>query len=328
MAILLLTLSFFIVFSTQCMEPPLVNAQSTKKLTVEYAKTFWQNNPHRKYQEDKITYAQLQNGHFFGVYDGHGSKRSDNNVSSFLQDNLHLLFEKSEKETIKEKLEDAFYNAETHVLANYDDGSTAVVAYIDATALLHLAWVGDSRALLEKNKSIDYKTNDHNPFSNTAEKERVLEHNLWIDEKKKHIKVYDIKKIGWNGLAMSRSIGDKNCKEVSSERPRGKGGIIAIPEYHVIQLTPENNFLIIATDGLWVKVTDTKAIQVITLADISLRQKLQLKANKTPPDFFDTSAECDESIIAAAHILGAKALIKGSHDNIAIIIVQLKWQEI
>ena len=160
------------------------------------------------------------------------------------------------------------------------------------------------------------------------EKERVLEHNLWIDEKKKHIKVYDIKKIGWNGLAMSRSIGDKNCKEVSSERPRGKGGIIAIPEYHVIQLTPENNFLIIATDGLWVKVTDTKAIQVITLADISLRQKLQLKANKTPPDFFDTSAECDESIIAAAHILGAKALIKGSHDNIAIIIVQLKWQEI
>ena len=78
------------------------------------------------------------------MYDGHGSYRSNNNVSSYLQENLHKLFEKSEKETIQEKLEDAFYQAEIHTLANFTDGSTAVVAYIDEKQVLHLAWVGDS----------------------------------------------------------------------------------------------------------------------------------------------------------------------------------------
>ncbi len=332
---MLFILSFFIVSSMQCMESPITEIPN-KHLTIEYAAALWQNNAHRSYQEDTITYNQLQKGHFFGVYDGHGSDRSDNNVSSFLQENLHKLFEQSEKETIKEKLEDAFYQAEIHTLKNFSDGSTAVVAYIDEKQVLHLAWVGDSRAVLEKQETIAYATTDHDPLHNKPELERIKKHGLFIEND------YICNKTNNNPLAISRSIGDKSCKEVTTKKPLGSGGIIAIPEYYAIQLTPENNFLIMATDGLWLDVESIEAIQFIPAFQTALESPMGfLPTNifKSPtsqpfmskyqnPDLRITSDHCDESIGFAIRELGIGALTRGSEDNIGILIAQFKWPEI
>ncbi len=304
----------------QCMEL----AQPNKHLTIEYAAALWQNNKHRSYQEDTITHTKLQKGHFFGVYDGHGSDRSDNNVSSFLQDNLHKLFEQSEKETIKEKLEDAFYQADIHALQNFSDGSTAVVAYIDEKYVLHLAWVGDSRAVLEKQESLAYATTDHDPLHNKPELERINKHGLFIQNE------YICNRTTNKSLAMSRSIGDKDCKEVTTEQPLGNGGIIATPEYYTVQLTPENNFLILATDGLWFDVNNADAINLIS----GLRNnRITLLFHKMPyfknePDILIKSPGYEDSFLRGLHELGAKSLYRGSQDNIGILIAQLKWQEI
>lgn len=300
---------------------PLITETTNKQLTLEYAAASWQNHRHKKYQEDKITCVKLQNGHFFGVYDGHASYRTDDNVSSFLQENLHKLFEQSEKETIQEKLEDAFYQADIHALTNFTDGSTAVVAYINENNMLHLAWVGDSRAVLEKNNTIAYATKDHDTY-NSSEVERIKAHNLSIEDH------YICNRSNEYTLAMSRSIGDIKHKEITPDKPLGTGGIIAIPEYHAIQLTPENNFLILATDGLWFDVDNIDTVQLT-------RQKIknpmdnftsQTLQKQFPMDFAIESSKCDKSITSAAQYLGVTALRKGSTDNIGIIIAQLKWQ--
>jgi serine/threonine protein phosphatase PrpC len=293
MAMLLLILSFFVVSSTQCMESPLIET-TKKQLTLECAAVLWQNHKHKSYQEDKITCAKLQKGHFLGVYDGHCSHRSDNNVSSFLQENFHKLFEQSEKETIQERLEDAFCQAETYALAHFADGSTAVVAYIDEKQILHLAWVGDSRAVLEKNYEVVYATKDHDTL---------------------------------------RSIGDKESKDLAklnTEKTSNTDSFNATPDYHSIQLTPENNFLILATDGVWFDVNSTEAVELVRAEIKNPMEGIvsQILQKQFPIDSSISSSQCDESIISAAQNLGVTALRRGSQDNIGILIAQLKWQEL
>lgn len=301
---------------------PLITETPNKLLTLEYVAASWQNYMHKSYQEDKITHIQLPTGGFFGVYDGHGSNRTNNNVSSFLQNHLHIFFKQSDKKTTQEKLEDAFFQAEKRALANFNDGSTAVVAYIDENNVLHLAWAGDSRAVLERNQTVEYETKDHDVL-NPREVERIEAHNLVI--KGQHIS--HIGKTRW--LAMSRSIGDCKHKSITPENPLGDGGIIAIPEYQAIQLIPENNFLIMASDGLWFNVPSTEAIDIINSMrkgkQTSLRDKSLPTGSK--PDFLIKSPECDDSFACALRELGTLSLSRECNDNIAILIVQLKWQE-
>lgn len=321
MRITLITLSLFVTTSVQCMEP-LITKTTSKQLTLEYVAASWQNHNHKSYQEDKISHLQLPHGGFFGVYDGHSSNRTHNNVSSFLQNNLHTWFEQSKKETIKEKLEDAFFQTEKRALANFNDGSTAVVAYIDQNNIVHFAWAGNSRAVLEKNQTIAYETTDHDVF-NPSEVERVKAHKLVI--KNQHI--HNKNNTRW--LAMSRSIGDYGHKAITSESPLGDGGIIATPEYHAIQLTPEHNFLIMATDGLWFYVSSAEVIDIINTIhngkQTSLRDRALPMGHK--PDYLIKSTNCEDSFARTVRELGMLSLSRECNDNIAILIVQLKWQE-
>lgn len=293
--------SFFVVLSTQCMELPEKQAYSTKKLTIEYAAALWQNHKYKSYQEDKITYTPLQNSYFFGVYDGHGSYRSDNNVSSFLQEHFHVLFEQSEKETIQEKFEDAFCQAEIHALTHFVDGSTAVVAYIDENQVLHFAWVGDSRAVLEKNYEVAYATKDHDTLRSIGDKESK-----------------DLTKL------------NKDLAKLNSEKILSTDGFNAIPDYHSIQLTPKNHFLILASDGLWFDVDNIDAAQLVNQETKNPMEEFvsQILQKQFPIDFSISSSECDKSIMSAVQKLGVTALQRGCKDNIGILIAQLKWQEI
>jgi protein phosphatase PTC2/3 len=66
---------------------------------------------------------------------------------------------------------------------------------------------------------------------------------VWLDEMCTQI-----------GLAMARSIGDHAVKPI---------GVIAEPVVTFHNLQPEDDFVILATDGVWEFLTSTEAVQIV-----------------------------------------------------------------
>lgn len=238
----------------------------------------------RAYQEDRFDHAIINGGDFFGVYDGHGGYQ----VSSLLKSNLPTYFKKAEG-SIENKFDRAFEQAD-YISQNSwpNEGSTALAVYIGKDDVLHWAWCGDTRAVLECNDKVCVFTKDHKPHS-PAEKQRIEQAGGGVY----HYGVWRV-----NGLAVSRSIGDKSCKLA------GIGQIIATPEYESIHLKSDNHFLILASDGLWDVMSNETAVAIVV-------KELR---NKKPLDVI-------------AEILQNAAIKKGSGDNITVCVVQFDWQQ-
>lgn len=238
----------------------------------------------RPYQEDRFTHATIGGRQFFGVYDGHGGAH----VSELLARNLLRYFIKASG-SIENRFYRAFDQADYKAQLVYpNEGSTALVLLIDKYDVLHCAWAGDTRAVLECNSKACFATDDHKP-DRKDEKERIQRaggkiffHGVWRV----------------NGLAVSRSIGDASCKK------QGIGQIIATPEYATQQLKPDNHFLIMASDGLWDVMSNEDAVALVLYA---LESKMSLNN--------------------IAQMLQNAAIKDGSGDNITVCVVQFDWQE-
>ncbi len=150
---------------------------------------------------------------------------------------------------------------------------------------MHCAWVGDSRAVLERSGKSYFFTDDHKP-NRADEKERI---------EKAGGKVYWHGVWRANGLAVSRSIGDRKIKSKV-------GQVIATPEYADMQLNSDNHFLIIASDGLWDVVGSEEAVAMV---------KEGLDDKKSVDD--------------VAEILQDEAIASGSGDNITVCVVKFDW---
>lgn len=244
----------------------------------------------RDYQEDRYTYAapirdsnHRKVGKFFGVYDGHGGYKT----STFLQQQLHDKFARRLRRSnnIETALKGAFLSADWQARKNYADGSTAVAVYLDNdTNILHYAWVGDTRLLVHNGPA----TKDHKP-NDPQEKER-------IEKAGGKVEIYGVPRV--NGLAVARAIGDESIKRL------GRKQVIATPEYGQYQLTSANEFMILASDGIWDVIENEKAHRLVKDA---LKQGHSCKT--------------------AAHILKDAAIKGGSGDNITAMVVQFDWNK-
>jgi protein phosphatase 1L len=242
----------------------------------------------RNYQEDRYTCSSISSGEnkkqgmFFGIYDGHGGYRT----SDLLKKRLHVDFDHylSVDRSEKEAFERAFLDNEHMALSKYSDGSTVVAAYVDSTTnFLHYAWVGDSRLVVHNGPV----TKDHKP-DNDQEKKR-------IEDLGGRVYTHGVPRV--NGLAVSRSIGDAAVKKA------GEGQVIATPEYGNYQLTKDNAFMILASDGLWDVVDNESALMIVKDA----------LCNK--------GCSCE----TAAYLLKNEAIIHGSQDNITIMVAKFDW---
>ena len=154
---------------------------------------------------------------------------------------------------------DASLNEEVLIEPLYA-GTTACVALLREDKLV-LANAGDSRAVLAKKannntwKAIEL-TKDQNPDL-PEEQARIesmggyvspppepgLSARVWLD--------VDCTQIG---LAMARSLGDHAVKPI---------GVIAEPVISFHDITPEDDFVIFATDGVWEFVSSEEAVQIV-----------------------------------------------------------------
>ena len=123
---------------------PVVKPVNVASINITYGVSTHQNK--RPYQEDRFAHTTIGNGQFFGIYDGHGGAH----VSERLAQNLHNYFVKATG-TIKAQFIRAFDQIDYQAQQEWpDEGSTALAIFIKNNEL-HFAWVGDTRAVLERN---------------------------------------------------------------------------------------------------------------------------------------------------------------------------------
>ncbi|KAL4796515.1 phosphatase 2C-domain-containing protein [Aspergillus venezuelensis] len=178
---------------------------------------------------------------FFGVYDGHGGDK----VALFAGDNIHKIVAKQDSFSqgdIEQALKDGFLATDRAILEDpkYEEevsGCTAAVSVISK----HKIWVanaGDSRSVLGVKGRAKPLSFDHKP-QNEGEKARISAAGGFVD----------FGRVNGN-LALSRAIGDfefKKSPELSPEQQI----VTAFPDVTVHDLTDDDEFLVIACDGIW-----------------------------------------------------------------------------
>ncbi|CAK7324144.1 unnamed protein product [Dovyalis caffra] len=237
---------------------------------------------------------------FFGVYDGHGGSI----VAEACKERLHRVIVEEMMEAKRgekrvggiewEKvMEDSFRKMDEEVMKDKMVGSTAVVAVVGKEELV-VANCGDSRAVICRGGVAVPLSVDHKP-DRPDELERV--------------EAAGGRVINWNGhrvlgvLSTSRSIGDQHLKPFVSSKP----------EVTVNERTENDEFLILASDGLWDVISNEFACQI---AKRCLIGRMRRKSRGV------VSESCRAA--EAAAVLTELAMAWGSKDNISVIIVELK----
>eukprot|EP00906_Rhabdomonas_costata_P021573 RCo031304 len=178
---------------------------------------------------------------FFGVYDGHCGQ----NTARFCGENLHKRLTSDPAFAdgrYEEALSSAFLGIDEDLLRDpmlHNDGSgcTAVVVLVTDTEI-YCGNAGDSRCVLCRDGKPVPLSQDHKP-NNETELKRIQQAGSFVSSGRVN-----------GNLALSRAIGDFDFKQNKSI-PAADQAISAKPDVIVHKLTPEDEFLVLACDGVW-----------------------------------------------------------------------------
>eukprot|EP01026_Neomeris_dumetosa_P059073 TRINITY_DN5513_c0_g1_i10.p1 TRINITY_DN5513_c0_g1~~TRINITY_DN5513_c0_g1_i10.p1 ORF type:complete len:298 (+),score=34.00 TRINITY_DN5513_c0_g1_i10:113-1006(+) len=218
----------------------------------------------------------------FGIFDGHGGVSAANFVKEHIFDNIiqNKNFHQDPKSAIIEayNLTDHQYLQQNQVEGR-EDGCTAVTVVV-VQNVMYVANVGDSKCVLCRNGEGVILTVDHKP--NLHDERERIENAGGV--------------VIWAGtwrvggvLAVSRAFGDKPLKKF----------VVAEPHIRTETLGSKDEFLILASDGVWDVLAPSSAIQLI-------------RHIKDPEQ--------------ASKRLSEEAINRGSNDNISCVVVRLSFK--
>ncbi|XP_068601409.1 protein phosphatase, Mg2+/Mn2+ dependent, 1Na (putative) [Brachionichthys hirsutus] len=237
--------------------------------------------------------GELSGWEYFAVFDGHAGTTVAQFCSRHLLD--HILATGTVKanedpDQVKEGIRQGFLDIDSHMhkLAHQGDwdrsGSTAAAVLI-SPRYIYFINCGDSRTLLGRNNQVVFYTEDHKPF-NPREKERIQNAGGSVTLQRVN-----------GSLAVSRALGDFDFKEVDW-RPQTEQLVSPEPEVYEMERTPEDEFLILACDGVWDAIGN-EALRAF------VRSRLQV---------------CNDLRDICTQVIDL-CLYKGSLDNISVIII-------
>jgi len=252
------------------------------------------NAKHRRKMEDEHVlvdkFGGVDSQAFFGVYDGHGGQ----SASAFCKKRLHTAYEELLKECSDADLVDSEKMSQisksTYKLTDEEMKEsvpaagacvvTTIVRTVNGHRYLYVANAGDSRAVLSRGGTAQRLTLDHKP-SDEPEKQRILDMKGFIDADGRV-----------NGLvAITRALGDHHMKGP------GKDFILADPYTQLIEINQDDDYLIIACDGVWDVVEDQAVVDLVR-------------------------GSTDNCTVKAKSLV-SHAIKAGSTDNVSVIVVQL-----
>lgn len=247
----------------------------------------------RPYQEDQ--YAVCKNlkdafnqgdvpeTHFFGVFDGHAGAKCSKAICTTIPQQLvrdeafasklQLAIKRSIQRTNEQFLEIAGR-------MRLNDGSTGVCVLLREKSLI-VANVGDSRAILVSGHKPIPLTEDHKP-SLPSEQKRIASFGGTVTYNTGIARVAGV-------LAVSRAFGNYTIRNL----------IRADPDIIQRDLTSEDHFIVIASDGLWDVFRNSEVVDVCYSMERSGVQKI------------------------ADHLV-QMSLSRGSMDNVTCVVINLQ----
>ncbi|KAK4488890.1 hypothetical protein RD792_004680 [Penstemon davidsonii] len=130
-----------------------------------------------------------------------------------------------------------------------NSGCTACVAIIRNNILI-VANAGDSRCIMSRKGQAQDLSKDHKPDLD-VEKNRILEAGGYVQYGRVN-----------GSLNLSRAIGDMELKQNKS-LPAEKQIVTANPDIVTVELTEDDDFLIIACDGIWDCLSSQQAVDLV-----------------------------------------------------------------
>ncbi|KAL1950327.1 hypothetical protein VTO73DRAFT_5451 [Trametes versicolor] len=193
---------------------------------------------------------------FFAVYDGHGGAA----VAKYAGQNVHHRLVRDEaykQHDYRLALKNAFLGTDEDIRSNPDfardaSGCTAVAALVTKEGRVYVANAGDSRSVISVKGEAEALSIDHKP-QNEVEKNRIVAAGGYIEYGRVN-----------GNLALARALGDFDYKKNASLRPEAQI-ITSDPEIMEHQITEEDEFIIIACDGIWDCLTSQQAVNVVRL---------------------------------------------------------------
>jgi serine/threonine protein phosphatase PrpC len=220
--------------------------------------------------QDSWSVLKLGDFSIYGVYDGHGKKGHD--VSNFVKENMPKIIVrdqrfKSDDQAMTAMMQETFKKIQS-LIAQQDRtkkleaqmaGTTATVVIHnhDANSIL-VSHVADSTCVMGSRVGGKLKgkalTRDHKPDLKD-EKARILKAGgrVVFDGYANH-RVY-AKNGRYPGLNMSRCLGDL--------LGHADAGCSAEPEISAIALTPQDEILLLCSDGVWEFITPQDAVEIV-----------------------------------------------------------------
>ncbi|KAM0970196.1 hypothetical protein ACFX13_018565 [Malus domestica] len=224
-------------------------------------------------------------GTFFGIYDGHGGPET----SRYINDHLfqHLKRFTSEQQSMSvdvmrkayQATEEGFLSVVTKqwpMKPQIAAVGSCCLAGVICSGTLYIANVGDSRAVLGRVMKATGEvraiqlSSEHNVAIESVRQEM---HSLHPDDSRIVVLKHNVWRV--KGLIqVSRSIGDVYLKKAEFNRaplytkfrlrePFKRPILSSEPSISVHELQPHDQFLILASDGLWEHLTNQEAVDIV-----------------------------------------------------------------
>ncbi|EJC98112.1 PP2C-domain-containing protein [Fomitiporia mediterranea MF3/22] len=201
---------------------------------------------------------------FFAVYDGHGG----GTVAKYSGENVHKRLVKEDSYVNQQwdsALKGAFLGTDEDIRAESrffrdPSGCTAVAALITQNGRIFVANAGDSRSVISVKGEVKPLSFDHKPL-NESEMTRIRNAGGYVEYGRVN-----------GNLALSRAIGDFEFKKNFSLSPEEQI-ITANPDITEHKITEEDEFLVLACDGIWDCLTSQQVVDIIRL-QVSQRKEL------------------------------------------------------
>jgi len=210
----------------------------------------------RDYMEDRhVALLEVPNYSkymYLGVYDGH----EGTHCCDYLKEKLHvnIFNDPGLMTTPEQSLINTFISTDRDFLIIcesklWEGGSTAISVVITDTHY-YVANTGDCRCVLAKSSGVLPLSVDQKPYL-PKEKERIIASGATVLDGR------------INGeLAVARAFGDNSFKQ-NLDVDADKQAVIALPEITATPKSSDDQFLIVACDGLWDVMTSEEAVEFV-----------------------------------------------------------------
>ncbi|KAG2714056.1 hypothetical protein I3760_03G008300 [Carya illinoinensis] len=208
----------------------------------------------------------------FAVIDGHGGHAAADYVAKNLGRNIVEALDNvgEEDDRLEKAIRKGYSVTDEDFLSQEISSGACVASVLLKDGELHVASAGDCRVVLSRKGLATVLTNDHRP-SREDERLRIQNSGGFVHCRNGVWRVQ-------GSLAVSRSIGDLHLKD----------WVISEPEIESLRLTSDCDFLIMASDGLWDKVNDQEAVDVVS------KEKNLLKSCKKLVDMSCSRGNMDD----------------------------------